>query len=140
MNEIFELAIKEIPTIGDSVLKINGNSVEFKSEKNFIMNCNSVNIGDTVIKAFYDFNRTKKELFVWIELSSGAISDENKWNTFLRYEIPMSTNKSTPTENDYILKNGNTLNINNIQKYKPMKKKVILKMFLPCTFFLTNGR
>ncbi len=33
----------------------------------------------------------------------------------------MSTNKSTPTENDYILKNGNTLNINNIQKYKPMK-------------------
>ncbi len=27
----------------------------------------------------------------------------------------MSTNKSTPTENDYILKNGNTLNINNIQ-------------------------
>ncbi len=29
--------------------------------------------------------------------------------------------KSTPTENDYILKNGNTLNINNMQKYKHMK-------------------
>jgi hypothetical protein len=34
----------------------------------------------------------------------------------------MSTNKSTPTENDNILKNGNTLNINKIQKYKHMKK------------------
>jgi len=35
----------------------------------------------------------------------------------------MSTNKNTPTENDNILKNGNTLNINNIQKYKHMKTK-----------------
>jgi UDP-glucose 4-epimerase len=37
----------------------------------------------------------------------------------------MSTNKSTPTENDYILKNGNTLNINNIQKYEHMKRSLV---------------
>ncbi len=52
----------------------------------------------------------------------------------------MSTNKNTPTENDNILKNGNTLNINNIQKYKHMKVIKLIACILFSVQLIAQGQ
>lgn len=86
MSKIFDEVIKEIPNIGDIVEIINGDNITFQSGKNFNMDGNSVTKGDVIIRAYFEFNKDNKELYVWIELSSGASSYGNKWNSVIRHE------------------------------------------------------
>jgi len=86
MKTIIEQLTQLLPTIGDKVISIQGNKIHFESGKTFETNPNSIKINDKIIRAYFDLDETKKELYVWFEFSSGTYTYQNKWNSLVRLE------------------------------------------------------